>query len=95
MQAIECRLDIDSELALNETVQDTFVELVDGNAFVMTVKNALPGNIFLVDLTDCEGVSIADALKEVLPKSSSTTSPHTNEYNSSPEYSAKTQSKGM
>lgn len=64
MQAIECRLDVDVSFTCTAEVSDMFVNLVDGQCFKMTIKNVLPGKVLLVDLTDAEGISVADRLKE-------------------------------
>lgn len=62
MLAIECHLDIDADLAVNEAVIDHFLDLVNGNSYRMKVLNVLPAHVLLVDLLDENEKSIKDVL---------------------------------
>lgn len=61
-QAVECRLDMDADLALREEVVKAFKDMAKDDTFKMKVINVLPEDVLLVNLFDEEGRSVTDML---------------------------------
>lgn len=79
MQAIECRLDVDADLAVTDSVINHFLNLVDGNSYQMKVLNVLPAHVLLVELIDDKKQNVRDILLQLAappPKEPSPASDH-------------------
>lgn len=65
MQAVKCRLALDSDFVYGEEMIEAFVQMVDMKSFKMKVISVSPDEALIVDLFDEEGQNVKNVLLSV------------------------------